>query len=318
MKRILIDTLSADRGFETIARGAFRSLEILPEDYRLVLLGPKEKISSLPGFDADRIELIDVSAAFPQNGDPRALARGGDETSLVQMLLSLRNEDCVAGITAGSTGGLLVGSLFRLPSVKNVKFPALASCLYDKTGKFFCLVDCGANVDIEPRQTVKFAKMGSALMKSIYQIDSPRVGLLNVGSEKGEGNAFCKEAYPLLEESGLPFVGNIDGGEFYQDKADVIVADGFAGNVVLKTTEAAALVIEDWARESGDLALAERIHKNFAYNDEGAAIILGSKKVLLKAHGNASEDTIVSSVRMAVRLSEGNLPEILEEAMAQE
>lgn len=244
------------------------------------------------------------------------LVKGKDETSLVKGLNLLKEDDeCIAMISAGSTGGFLVGSIFRLGLIEGIRFPALASPMINIHEKWFALLDCGANLDVDAKSLLKFAKMGSALMKSAFgQIENPRVGLLNVGKEETKGNAVTKEAYPMFKESSLNFVGNIEGHEIYLDKADVITCDGFVGNVFLKGAEALSMVIEkivyNFGKDDPNIQKAcSYIHKNFNYNEEGAAIFLGPKKICLKAHGHATSNTIVSSIRFAVTLHEGNFIE---------
>jgi len=316
MKKILIDTLGADKGIDVFVEGAFLAEETY-KDYVYVLVGDKEKLQeSINRVGLKNYEIIDAKETFLNTDSPLDLIKGRGETSLAKSLDTLKGDDeCVAMISAGSTGGFLVGSIFRLGLFEGIKFPALASPMINIHEKWFALLDCGANLDIDAKTLVKFAKMGSALMKSAFgSIENPRVGLLNVGKEETKGNAMTKEAFGLLKESNLNFVGNIEGHEIYLDKADVIACDGFVGNVFLKGAEALSMVLEkivlNFGKEDPNIIAATKyIHKNFNYNEEGAAIFLGPKKICLKAHGHASANTILSAVRFAVTLHEGNFIE---------
>ena len=313
MKKIIIDVMGADKGIDTFVSGAIEAHKIYP-NYKIVFVGKESLIKEeINKYDFQDFEIVNADEIFLNTDSPMDLVKGKEETSLVKGLNLLKEDDeCVAMISAGSTGGFLVGSIFRLGLIDGIRFPALASPMINIHEKWFALLDCGANLDVDAKSLVKFAKMGSALMKSAFgQIENPRVGLLNVGKEETKGNALVKETYPLLKESKLNFIGNIEGHEIYLDKADVIVCDGFVGNVFLKGAEALSMVIEkivsNFGKDDPNIQKAcSYIHKNFNYNEEGAAIFLGPKKICLKAHGHATVNTIVSSIRFAVTLHEGN------------
>ena len=313
MKKIVIDTLGADKGIDVFVKGAILARETYP-NYKVVFVGNKEELEqSISKTNLDEYEIVDAKESFLNTDSPMDLVKGKNETSLVKGLEALKNDDeCVAMISAGSTGGFLVGSIFRLGLIEGIKFPALASPMINIHEKWFALLDCGANLDIDAKTLLKFSKMGTALMKSAFgNLENPRVGLLNVGKEETKGNALAKEAYGLLKESNLNFIGNIEGHEIYLDKADVIACDGFVGNIFLKGAEALSMVLEKIMLNFGKddpniIAASKYIHKNFNYNDEGAAIFLGPRKICLKAHGHATEHTILSAIRFAVTLHEGN------------
>lgn len=318
MKKIVIDTLGADRGIDVFVKGAILAKETYP-DYMIVFVGNEnELLPIIKESGLKEYEIVDAKEVFLNTDSPMDLVKGKDETSLVKGLVKLKNDDeCVAMISAGSTGGFLVGSIFRLGLIEGVKFPALASPMINIHEKWFALLDCGANLDIDAKTLLKFAKMGTALMKSAFgNLENPRVGLLNVGKEETKGNAMAKEAYGLLKESNLNFVGNVEGHEIYLDKADVIACDGFVGNIFLKGAEALSMVLEkimlNFGKDDPNIIKASQyIHKNFNYNDEGAAIFLGPRKICLKAHGHATEKTILSAIRFAVTLNEGSFIENL-------
>ena len=313
MKKIIIDTLGGDNGPSVFIKGAYLASRDF-HDYFFIFIGPKDELQKELDLypDFHNYEIIDCNEIYPNEESPLNIARGRDETSLATGLNLLKEDDNVAFISSGSTGAFLVGSIFKVGLFDGLKFPCLASPMINIHEKWFTLLDCGANLDVNAKTLVKFAKMGTALMKSSFgEIYNPRVGLLNVGKEETKGNALAKEAYPLLKETNLNFVGNIEGHEIYLDKADVIVCDGFVGNVFLKGAEALSMVIESIFRQKGNNdpkinEIADYVHKNFNYNDEGAAIFLGPKKICLKCHGHASEKTVYSAIKFASNLDKGN------------
>ena len=324
MRKIILDTLGIDSGLDVFVKGAIDSAKAYPE-YRMVLVGPKQDILKsieLNGGDSNVFDIIDASVEFKATDSPMDIPRERDETSLVTAFNALRNDDeAVAIISCGATGGFLIASIFRLGLLGGIKKPALASPMINIKQKWFTLVDCGANLDCDAKTLTKFAKMGSALMKSAFgNLESPRVGLLNVGKEETKGNQVLKETYPMLKETSLNFIGNIEGHDIYLDKADVIVADGYTGNVFLKGASALAeiceVIVKSCGKDDPNIQKASgTIHKMFNYNEQGAAIVLGSKKICLKAHGTATSETILSSVRQAVNLDKGNFIQHMEEEL---
>ena len=322
MKKIVIDTRGNDNGLEVFLEGALLGSENYP-NYSYVFVGDEVKINSYLKHKKINYEVINAPETFLNTDNPAEIARGKDETSLVKALNALKSDDeCVAMISAGSTGGFLVGSIFRLGLLDGIKFPALASPMINIHQRWFALLDCGANIDVDAKRLYKFAQMGSGLMKSAFgNIENPRVGLLNVGKEPTKGNAVLKETYPLLKESSLNFIGNIEGHDIYLNKADVVVCDGYTGNVFLKGASALAEICERIVlmndKEDPNIQKASKtIHKMFNYNEQGAAIILGTKKICLKAHGTATSETIVSSVRFAVNLDQGGFIRQMEEELS--
>lgn len=322
MKKIVIDTLAGDNSAYEIARGAVLAKKRNPS-LGIVLTGPKDALSQAifdEGLSLSDFEIIDTKLAFSNQDNPKTLAVGENHTSLAEGLAKLKNDpECIGIISCGSTGGLLVGSIFRLGMLPHCKIPALSARLYAVTGRPLILLDCGANLDVDAKLMVKFAKLGSTLAKSLEKIENPRIGLLNVGKEEGKGNAILKEAYSLLQESGLNFVGNLEGNDIFQEKADVIVCDGYTGNVVLKLAESLGIYashvvgsVEDSAKAQH---LAKVVYDNFAYTELGASILLGPKKICLKCHGSADRNSILETVMMMLKLEEGKLISSLKETL---
>lgn len=318
MKTIVIDTLGADNSSKELILGAIEAKRTNPS-YRFAIAGDKKEITKLVlenGFQENNFDYIDSSLAFTNSDSPKELIKKENKTSLALSLDYLKsNEEAIGIICSGSTGGLLVGSIFRLGLLEGIKIPLLAAIIKSFSGKTFVLLDCGANLDFDTNMFLKAAKMGSSLISSHEGISSPRVALLNVGKEKGKGNSKLNDAYIALEEdASINFIGNIEGNDIFANKCDVLVTEGYAGNVVLKLAESFGLYTSE-ILEPLDKKLAKDIYKNFAYSDEGASILLGPKKICLKCHGSATRKSIVSTVSEMIELDEGHLIDNLKETL---
>lgn len=325
MKKIIIDIFGADAGQEVILRGAAAALK---QDLQLhlVLVGKQEEI--LPVMEAeeisaDRYTLKHAEDVIGVEEQPACVFRGREKSSLVMALRLLKEDpDALALLSPGSTGALLVGSIVHLGLLPGLKQPALCSALPCSGREYLCLVDCGANVDARPKDLVRFARMGDAFMKCLCGMESPRVGLMNVGTEPGKGDEKTKEVYQLLQEQPLNFIGNIEGSDMVSDVADVIVADGFVGNVLLKNTEAvgkaALALVEEQMKKAPSEALSA-LHKELLYrydfNNRGGATFLGTKKTVVKMHGCATAQTVVACIHQALRLTDAGFISQLEKAL---
>lgn len=312
MKKIIIDTLGGDNGEEEIVRGVIEASKIY-SDYSFVLVGSYVNISNILAkcdVDKSRFEIVNAPSSISNSDDPRLVVRGKENCSMASSFNILKlDKEAVGMISSGSTGALLVGTIFKLGLFRGVNFPALSSLLFSIKGEYICLVDCGANIDVNRVQLLSFAKMGVALLKSYCGIENPRVGLLNVGVEEGKGNRLLKEAYPLFKTSSLNFIGNIEGNDIFLGGVDVIACDGFAGNIVLKNAESVAMIaaniVNKTLGDEGKPAIDE-IHRLFAYNEQGGAIVLGSRKMVIKAHGAATKNTIVSVIGDMIKMDKGD------------
>ena len=307
-KKIIVDICGADQAPEVLVKGAVEALKSQNE-YDLVIAGPSGIIeSAFQDEDPEirkRAEIVAADGVVTNHDNPALMVRGRDDTSMVQALLTLKaREDIVGMVSAGATGSLMVGSIFRLGLFKGLMQPALSTALWNVHDRYFCLVDCGANVNAKAKDLGDYARMGSAFMEAMNGVSEPRVGLVNVGKEKGKGNDLAKETYDLLEADGeINFIGNIEGSDVLLDIADVIVCDGFTGNVILKNLEATGMAA---AKMVGS---PERLVKFFDYNSQGGATFLGTKKIIVKAHGAANADTIKACIDQAWTMEKGGFTE---------
>jgi glycerol-3-phosphate acyltransferase PlsX len=324
MIKIVIDIYGADGGAEPIVKGVAKALNLGVEFFP-VLVGEKSlvlEIMNESGIDKNRYEVVDTNKFITNNDLPTAIFGGNDDTSMAMSYDRLKSDaDCSALLSAGNTGALLVGSICRLGLCGGLKFPALLSALPCAKENLVCLVDCGANTECTKNDLARFAKMGNVFAKCYCGIESPRVGLMSVGREAQKGTALTKEAYKAISELDINFVGNLEGSDIVSGYADVIVADGFSGNILLKAAEAVGKAAMAVVNEvGGDSELAQKINEalylKFDFNSRGAATFLGPKKTVVKMHGIANEDTTVASIEQILRLEKSQFSLKLAEAMS--
>lgn len=325
MRKIVVDVYGADRGVGTVVKGVCKALaEGL--DFMPVFVGDKTEITQVLNAEqitSDRYEIIDTDKFISHDDPPSCIFGGCDDTSMVMAYNRLKSDDeCIALLSAGNTGALLVGSICRLGLLPGLKTPALSSALPCMADHLVCLVDCGGNTDCTPEDLARFASMGNVFMQSMCGIENPRVGLLSVGREDYKGNTFSREAFKLIKELPLNFIGNVEGNDLVTGYADVIVSDGFSGNILLKNTESAGksaidLIDRVTGGEDNELTLRikQEIAKVFDFNSQGGATFLGTKKMVVKMHGSANFDTACACVKQILRLEDGgfskNMPESL-------
>lgn len=310
MTKIVIDTLGADDGFTPIVNGVACALaEGL--DFFPVLIGPGKELQQIldqQNIASSRYELVDA-CEFVRNEDaPTCVFGGAENTTMVKAYNYLKTDvECSAMLSAGNTGALLVGAICRLGLLPGLKFPALLSALPCNGDNLLCLVDCGANIECTADDLVRFAKMGHAFAKCYCGLDSPRVGLMSVGRERQKGTALIQQAYERISQQELNFVGNVEGSDLVSDYVDVIVTDGFSGNLLLKCAEsvgkAAAMIVEKYGAGIPEMEKCRQILlETFDFNSQGAATFLGPKKTVVKMHGKANADTVVASIKQTLRL----------------
>ena len=309
--KIVLDTLGTDKGAACMAKGALLALEKFPE-LHLVVVGDEALLrAELAEADQSRLTYVNGPDEITNYDNPSMAVFTKPNSSLVKALTTLADDpECVGMINAGSTGALLAGAL-RFLSTPDMQRPALAAIVPAEKGGFVCLVDTGATVDCKPAQLVHFAHLGKGFMRDMYGIENARIGLLSNGKEEGKGNKLVKETYALLKEDAeLNFVGNIEGNNALSGDCDVLVADGFDGNQIIKCTEGTAKrLIKDivkLAKKTGDeslMAVVAHLMKLYDFNSLGGGIVLGVRKPVIKAHGAANEQTVVGTAEMLLNLA---------------
>lgn len=303
--KLIVDVFGSDHPDELIAGCAQCSLEV-PEA-TLVLPGREEllrpALEALPHEPA-RIEILPAETVITNHDDPIQAVMKHRDSSLVTGIQRLcRDPEVGAMLTAGSTGATFVAGITFLGRIKGVQTPTLATFLPSETGRDVCLADCGANVDCKPERLADFARLAVALMQS-YGVENPRVGLLSVGVEEGKGSHFVRAAYDLLEQMPINFAGNMEARDALTGEYDVIVSEGFSGNVLLKTVEGTGLLAGTLLRAIHDPAVdeaARALTNELNFSLRGASMFLGLKKPLFKAHGSATAQTVPNAVRRMLR-----------------
>lgn len=308
--KIALDVMGSDKGPEVILAGAKAALDKY-EDIELLLVGD-QKIIEAAGLDADRVEILPAEQVVTNYDSPAAVLFEKTKSSMVLALdAAAKREDIVGVVNASSTGALIAGAVRYLSREDRVR-PALAVTFPAENGKGdVCLVDAGATIDCGASTLVHFAKLGSEFVRNMYKIESPKVGLLSNGAEETKGNKLVKEAHALLKEcDGINFIGNVEGSNALSGVCDVIVCDGFAGNQVLKVTEATMRrIVTDivkLAKKNGKqeyMALVGELMKQYDMESRGGGIILGAKKPIVKAHGAAEPNEIVSTLGIVLSLA---------------
>lgn len=312
---VVVDTQGSDKGPATMVKGACQALE---DNGNLVvtLVGDQETIkAALEENKApmDRVRIIHAPDTITNFDHPVQALQRKTESSLVKALKEVRdNPSCAGLVNAGSTGALLVGSMMYLTKAGERTRPALAAILPSEKGGFTAVVDTGANIDCLPSMLVQFAHQGAQLMRDMYKIESPRVGLLSNGAEESKGNKLVKEAHALLKDDPeVNFVGNLEGTNALSGDCDVLVCDGFAGNILLKSSEGMARrLITDivkYARKAGKMEYMEIVNHLMAlydFNSLGGGIVLGVSKPVIKAHGAANEASIRNTIKMLINMAE--------------
>ena len=323
--KIYLDAMGGDNAPLAPVEGAKEALGLFPS-LHIELAGPIETVQQTVDevFGANspllsRLTLTDCPEIITNNEAPVMAVRKKKQSAIVDGMLKLRDGAVDAFVSAGSTGAVLSGGMFRLGRLKGIDRPALAPLL--PNGKdFFLLIDCGANVDCRPEYLHQFAMMGSAYMESMRGVKNPRVGLVNNGAEAEKGCALTKETYELLEaDKRLNFVGNVEARDITYDVADIIVCDGFVGNVILKFMEGVAGTMMDIIKKEiyGDFRskigglLAKpafrRVKKKLDYNEVGGAPLLGVRGNVVKAHGSCKGHAMACALRQAVQMVESDV-----------
>lgn len=306
--KIVLDASGGDSPVENIKGAVAAVME--NKDISIYLVGKEssvlEELLKLE-YDKERIKIINASEIITNNEHPVSAIREKKDSSIVVGLELVKNNACDGFVSMGSTGAVLIGASLIVGRVKGVERPAIATAIPTLKGKSFML-DCGANVDPKPSHLLQFAKMGSVYVEKVFGRSNPTVGLANIGAEKEKGDALRRETYPLLENSGLNFIGNIEPRDIPFGVADVVVTDAFTGNVILKHTEGLssalfAMIKREIKRKplyalGGALAKGafKEIKKQTNYEEYGGAAFLGCKAPVLKAHGSSNYIAIKNAI----------------------
>ena len=310
--KILVDAFGGDNAPLEILKGC--EMAVSEYNVEIILTGDKaiiEKVAAENGISLKGMEIVHCTDVISMEDHPSELMKSKKDCSLA-VALRLLSEGAADGfVGAGSTGAILMGATLIVKRIKGVKRPALAPVMPCEGGKFM-LIDCGANADCRPEMLVQFAKMGSVYMENVLGVNNPRVGLVNIGTESTKGDELRIDTYTQLKETPLNFVGNVEARDVPYGGCDVAVADGFTGNVLLKTFEGTASFVSSKFKEvfkknlKNKLAAAvilkdlNAVKKSLDYNEYGGAPFLGVKKPVFKAHGSSTALTFKNAIGQLV------------------
>ena len=327
--KVVVDAFGGDNAPLEIVEGVLLALN-KHKDLEIILCGKEDKIKEILGNRTDRIEIVDADEVITNDDHPTEAIRHKKKSSLVKAYDVLKErEDVIGLVSAGSTGAVLAGAIMKIGRIKGISRPALAPILPTKKDSDVIIIDSGANIDCKPINLLHFALMGSAYYSIVYNVEKPRVALLNNGVEDEKGNELAKETFPLLKSAPINFVGNKEGGDFMSGDVDVMVADGFAGNALLKGTEGAVGAVLSILKKSIKSHFMSKIGYVFmkqTFKDiknrvdilskHGGSPLLGCKKLVVKNHGSCKRNNILSSIEQTILLHNNHLNQKIEDAIS--
>lgn len=332
MIKIVVDCFGGDRSPMVNIEGAIKALNE-NNDIELILAGDQDKINEelkKYSYDEERINILHAPDVISCNDTPTAAIRQMKESSLVKSLELLHSDESVkALVSIGSTGAVLAGAVMKVGRIKGVKRPAFCPILPTMNHSVVGICDSGANVDCEPYYLQQFALMGNLYMQKCYDIEKPRIALLNIGTEEEKGDQLRKETYQLLKNtSSINFVGNMESRDLLSGDYDLVVCDGFSGNVLIKSTEGTAMELLKLLKKSftsslknkmGALLLKKSVMeiKDFMdYNNYGGGVMLGVKKIIIKGHGSSKTNAIYNCIKQAYTLEKNQICQAIEHEIA--
>ena len=327
--RIILDGMGGDNAPGEIVKGAVEASKLIEDE--IVIVGDGDKIEfqlKKYKYSDEKISVKHASEVIENDDAPVRAVRRKKDSSMVVGLNMVKSGEGALFISAGNTGALMAGALFNLGRIQGIDRPAIAS-IYPILGtkKPSLLVDAGANSECKPSNLLEFAMMGSIYMEKVLGRENPKIGLVNLGVEETKGSTLTKAAFGLLEKSHLNFSGNIEAREVPLGGADVVVCDGFVGNVILKLTEGLAINIvnllkkkftENARAKMGAVLLSKKLRslkEEFDYTEYGGAPILGVKGPVVKMHGSSNANAVKNSILKAIPFAEENVVGIISESV---
>ncbi|MDR3318944.1 MAG: phosphate acyltransferase PlsX [Clostridiales bacterium] len=331
--KIVVDIYGGDNAPDAVLQGC-RDALVKDKTLRLILTGKEREILSYlkqNAVDMSRVEVVDAPDVVTNDDVPTQVIRSKPDSSLITALRIMKENPEAAGfVTAGSTGAALTGAALLIGRIKGIQRPALAPVMPTVNRKHAILVDCGANMDCKPEYLHQFAVLGSSYMKAVFNIERPRVALMSVGTEDKKGNELTHAAFKLIKASSLNFVGNMEARDMLSGDYDVIVCDGFIGNVAIKSMEGAigmtVSILKEEIKARGASKFGYLFMKpTFAalknrldYSALGGAAFLGCEKVVIKSHGSSKADSITASIFKAKMMAEAKIVDLVRDELAKE
>ncbi|MFI8574717.1 phosphate acyltransferase PlsX [Rossellomorea aquimaris] len=323
--KLAVDAMGGDHAPKEIVLGVKRALSEF-NDIEVVLYGDEKQIKQYitPG---DRLTIVHTDEVIEATDEPVRAVKRKKNASMVLMAQAVKNGEADACISAGNTGALMTAGLFIVGRIDGIERPALAPTLPTLDGKGFLMLDLGANVDAKPEHLFQYAIMGSIYAEKVRGINNPRIGLLNIGTEDKKGNELTKKTFQLLKDAPIHFIGNVESRDLLEGPADVVVTDGFTGNMVLKTIEGTALSVFSMLKKTFTAStknkLAAGLVKNdlkqmknmLDYTEYGGAGLFGLKAPVIKAHGSSNEVALYNAMRQAREMVKHNVSNTIKDAI---
>ena len=319
--KIAIDGMGGDNAPQAVVEGVVQALKEY-EDIKLYITGPKDEIEkelSKYTYPKDRVTVVHTSEVISPNEHPVMAIRKKKDSSLVKALNLVKEGECEAIISGGSTGAFLAGCTFIVGRIKGVERPALAPIMPGRNGKFM-IVDVGANVDCKPQYLIQFSHMGKIYYEGMFNTKNTSIGLINIGAEEEKGNELTKATYKLLKEENFNFVGNVEPRDIPKGEVNVLVADGFVGNTALKMYEGSASnilgMIKDEIYSSSIISkvgavllkpVFNSLKVKFDYKEVGGAPFLGVDGICIKAHGSSDGKAFKNAIRQTKLFKENDI-----------
>lgn len=326
--KIIVDAFGGDNAPLEIIKGAMLAVDEFGVD--IVLTGDEDKINACVKenkITLKNTEIVDAKEVITMEDDAKSVLRAKQNSSMAVGFRLLNEGKGDAFVSAGNTGAVTVGATLITKRIKGVKRPAIASIM-PSADKPFLLMDCGANAECKPEYLYQFGLLGSLYMNKIMKVSNPRIALANNGEEETKGTPIVKEAYSLMKDAPYNFIGNIEGRQIPYGDADVVVADGFTGNLILKTYEGVAKVLMNGLKgifkknvftmlsAVGVAGGLNSMKKQFDYKEYGGAVMLGVQKPVVKAHGSADARTFKNAIKQAVWFLDTDLISEIESALS--
>lgn len=314
--RIAIDAMGGDHAPKVVVEGAVKALRENPNGPQLVLVGDEERIKAelkfIHAINIPGLSIVHASQTIEMDEVPVLAIRRKKDSSILKAVSLVKEAKADAFVSAGNTGAIVAATKIKWRSLQGIERPAIAIVMPAPHGVFL-LLDAGATPDCKPENLMQFACMGSAYAKYILNINNPKVGILSFGTEEMKGTSLTKDAFKLLQniKDRINFIGNVEGSDLFTDKVDVIVCEGFMGNVILKVCESLAgafqyIVKEEvmkdfWAKVGGLLMMPtfKKMAKKMHYEEQGGAPLLGVNGICIKSHGRSSSKAIKNAIKVA-------------------
>ncbi|MBW3113906.1 phosphate acyltransferase PlsX [Bacillus sp. MCCB 382] len=323
--KLAVDAKGGDHAPKEIVLGVKRALNEF-NDIEVLLYGDEEQIKQYI-TPSDRLTIVHTNEVIEGTDEPVRAVKRKKNASMVLMAQAVKNGEADACISAGNTGALMTAGLFIVGRIEGIERPALAPTLPTLDGNGFLMLDLGANVDAKPEHLAQYALMGSIYAENVRGIKNPRVGLLNIGTEDKKGNELTKRSFQLMKDLPINFVGNVESRDLLDGPADVVVTDGFTGNMVLKTIEGTALSVFSMLKKTFTASTKNKIAAGLVKNDlkglknmldyteYGGAGLFGLKAPVIKAHGSSNEVALYNAMRQAREMVKHDVSNTIKDAI---